>query len=824
MVSTAPRTEIGSVDSLPGWGAFSTVEADFTEPVAWTGLQRVATINRMRVDAQVDALCSSVVMPVMRMKWELNPNGARDEIVAQISTDLGIPIRGSSEGSKRSRRRFKHRDHLEHALLALWYGHMFFEQVPDTENFDLATDGWRLRKLAPRMPGSIETIHTARDGGLAGISQVGWRGSVLPTVRRGLSLITTNEPQIPVGSLAAYIWKREGANWAGRSMLRPLYRDWILKDRALRVDSVKNERFGMGIPTATAPPGGDPAQYAKLAEAVRSSEFGGVGLAAGATVGIQGVTGTLPDVMASIRYYDESMAKSFMAMVVQLGQTQTGSRALGETFADFFQMLVEAVANWYRDTTNEHVIEDLVDWNFGEDEQAPLLEWSYPEGEQMLAITELVSMVQYGVLTMDRETEQAIRKRTRLPLLPEADTAPQADTVATSPFASVGLPALVQSSIISADEAREILGITGPAPTPSQVQAFLASKGLSPRQIEDATHKALAASRQTVRDLPPFGHRQPNKFELAAGTNFDVLQQNWEGATQDLVADWRSQVQTDQIKELVAQVKAAVDANDLVALTNLQASTGGVDLLTERLLQLAEDAIVGARAEALSQGVDIGTLNTKAAIEPLVTQRAEATANLLSRGISESASRFASNLGAGLASDEVAASVREHLEGLTDAYLNDMLGGAMTQAQNTGRKAVIAERPSTIYASELLDGNTCSRCAEVDGREYATLVDAEADYPTGGNKSCLGGPRCRGTLVAVYTEGDAAPPTPPAVPDNGRQDHRAYLGRGGLMAEQKRSKDGERYAWDPEDIVMLEPAPVNASGSQLPEDSRVADE
>jgi hypothetical protein len=31
-------------------------------------------------------------------------------------------------------------------------------------------------------------------------------------------------------------------------MLRPLYKYWLLKDRMLRIDAIKNERFGAGIP------------------------------------------------------------------------------------------------------------------------------------------------------------------------------------------------------------------------------------------------------------------------------------------------------------------------------------------------------------------------------------------------------------------------------------------------------------------------------------------------------------------------------------------------------------------------------------------------
>lgn len=58
--------------------------------------------------------------------------------------------------------------------------------------------------------------------------------------------------------------------------------------------------------------------------------------------------------------------------------------------------------------------------------------------------------------------------------------------------------------------------------------------------------------------------------------------------------------------------------------------------------------------------------------------------------------------------------------------------------------------PSYYYASELLDGRGCSRCAAVDQREYLTLQEALADYGSGVYRACEGAFRCRGVLVRVF--------------------------------------------------------------------------
>jgi hypothetical protein len=233
------------------------------------------------------------------------------------------------------------------------------------------------------------------------------------------------------------------------------------------------------------------------------------------------------------------------------------------------------------------------------------------------------------------------------------------------------------------------------------------------------------------------------------------MQAAWEKQAEDLVTAWGS-VQAEQVDALVDAVAAAVEAGDEVALATLSAPVMGEDLILAHMTDMAGTAITAAQAEAAAQGVTVANIAVEDLAE-LLAARANAMAALMARSIADSASRHALlRYGTSLDPAVVSAGVRAHLEELTNAFLNDSLGGALTQAQNAGRRLVMtsADGDVSIYSSELLDTNTCEACAAVDGTQYTSQTEADADYPTGGYADCFGGPRSRGTLVAVYGEGE----------------------------------------------------------------------
>lgn len=100
-----------------------------------------------------------------------------------------------------------------------------------------------------------------------------------------------------------------------------------------------------------------------------------------------------------------------------------------------------------------------------------------------------------------------------------------------------------------------------------------------------------------------------------------------------------------------------------------------------------------------------------------------------------------------------ASEVKEVLADTRTAGAEDIARQGVLAAHGTGRNQVAeVMEPAEIWASEIMDGETCERCAKVDGRQYESLADARRDYPSAGYRDCLGGARCRGTLVFLYDE------------------------------------------------------------------------
>jgi hypothetical protein len=144
----------------------------------------------------------------------------------------------------------------------------------------------------------------------------------------------------------------------------------------------------------------------------------------------------------------------------------------------------------------------------------------------------------------------------------------------------------------------------------------------------------------------------------------------------------------------------------------------GTETLTGAMVDMFDTAAGRMVNEAAAQGVAVDLpAGENATIAPIAT----AVSALLSTSLANAAGREALRLYTPESDgSSVAASVDDHLATLSNAYLRDNLGGALTRAQNLGRLAALQGAPTaTYYASEHLDNATCPPCRAIDGHRFA---------------------------------------------------------------------------------------------------------
>jgi hypothetical protein len=652
------------------------------------------TYERMLTDSQVWGLYSAMALPAEAYTWWLDPNGNDEGRAAELAEDLGVPMvtdpadledEGAIERTSLPDE-FDFGDLLHEALLAPVFGCYFFEWV-----FDLVAARYRLRELAPLHPKTIGTIQSRRDGSLEWIQQTGGAGAGFVVL--GGTIFAEGPPRIRAESVVPFVyWPDASRRWIGRSLLRPLYRNWLCKDVLIRVDVTNHERAG-GVPwigTDERYAGQDLSDLGRLAAEFRVDEEGGAALPPGAVLNLAKVPGS--DTIGSIRYHDESMAFVWGQMVRQLGATAHGSRALGDTFNTHEVLARRATAEWARKTLNRWVCARWWRWNTGE-RNAPVLRFTPP--------------------TLEAEVEQPARPQPQPePPVPEEGGGPP-PTAATA----------------------------RPSPRPVVVRAAAGDEG--------AFSRATVPNRQLRRQ--PYEHEITAAVDFAA---LDVTYTDAADALDALfLQEWLPE-QLDAIEEAITTTRRGTARVRITAadMARVRAPAIGADAMADLLYDVAARGAQEALAELRVQGLTLEAPD-ETTLRRLVTDHAAAVAQQTADGLSLAASRRAVQLaGAGSTPAELAGDVRSYVQGLEHSWERDQLGGAAQQAMNAGRLHIFerVDAPAAeVYASELLDSATCDPCRAVDGRRYVDVNEARSDYPSGGFRECRGGPRCRGTVVVV---------------------------------------------------------------------------
>ena len=473
--------------------------------------QSVVTFGRMRHDPQIKGVLGAFLYPLLRANWALDPAGCRDEVVQHCADDLGLPIPGKDPKPTGARRRgVIWRRHLKQLLTYQVYGYSVFERRYrfDEKNADLL----RLDNLGQRMPWTLATIDLNRDATVKQITQ------------------STQHDPIPANRLVWYVSDQEGANWAGISPLRACYSAWLLKHETWRIHATSIRRFGMGVPSVKAPPGATREQVLQaqqLASSIRAGERSGAGLPNGFEFELKGLVGSVPDPTAFIKYLDSQIAKQALAGLMDLGQSEHGSRALGETFLDLFMLCLKSLADEVSLIATSGwpempgIVTDLVDMNWGEDEPAPQIVCTDLGADYEVTEDAINRLVQFGAIEPDPALEAWLRKRWGLP--EREKEAPTEIPPPVSPAGPEPLPAnenLPAPALTEGEPAEKPAPAKTPARTPAKPAAAAAKtllrRALSP--VEAAGFDPRSSTRSGRTPAPRSSRRIRHRLSAPSAT------------------------------------------------------------------------------------------------------------------------------------------------------------------------------------------------------------------------------------------------------------------------------------------------------------------
>jgi len=359
-----------------------------------------------RTDAQVKATALAIMLPILAAEWDIQP-ASQDEADKKISDFVRENFFENPN--------FTWNSLLRQILKYPIYGFYCFEKIPMIKNGKVY-----YRKIEARLPKTIQKWNADKEtGNLASVQQ--W-------VYNGTNYV---DPVIPAEYLLLFVNDQEGQNWRGTSFLRSAYRNFFIKEKLLKIDAIKHERFGVGLPVIELPeaPQQDDEERAKtIGETFRAHENAYMVVPHGFKVSSFEVSGKSNiDVTRSIQMHNEEISSNILSQFMDLGKTSSGSRALGGTLRDMFLLSLQSFAQNIEDEINEgsegrQCIKQLVDWNFSGVKKYPKLRASKIANIDFGQVSaSLSALAGAQLISPDDELERWIRKTFDLPEVSEED-------------------------------------------------------------------------------------------------------------------------------------------------------------------------------------------------------------------------------------------------------------------------------------------------------------------------------------------------------------------------------------------------------------------
>jgi hypothetical protein len=378
----------------------------------WTN--RINTYQRMGNDAKIAAGLRANIFPIISAsKWSAvgGDDEPREHVAANLLRQGNPALWCETTWIQR----------LYESLLALQYGVSLFGKV---KSVDRETGLIYYRQLTYLHPRSL--------GGPRGPWEYDESGTRLVAIHRAYKKPDGSQvmdERIPIEDVFPVVWGMAGENWEGVPLIRSLYRAWVEKDLAQKIQMIDLQNRGVGVPKAKMGPNDGPKDATTLFNIAKdlrggSKERAAILLSHEQEIEYLTSTGEVLDATPIISAKNNEFAAGQGTDFQQQGQTATGSRATGSVLMVSYMQEIEATRRIIEDQINwgagatRGLVEEIVEDNFGPQEEYPRIEGTcVSPTEQLDRVPNIVDAIQKGGLIHDVEVENHVRKAMGIPPL-----------------------------------------------------------------------------------------------------------------------------------------------------------------------------------------------------------------------------------------------------------------------------------------------------------------------------------------------------------------------------------------------------------------------
>lgn len=204
------------------------------------------------------------------------------------------------------------------------------------------------------------------------ISDVGDLESLLQHTYNGR---TFKQIDIPAEKVILWTYDKQGDDFWGVPPARHCYKAWKFKTQIERLNILHMDKFGVGTPVVEAGEGWTQVERDQIRDYIASWRAGGSSYILhpfGGKISIVTDKGeSTGAALEWIKHYNLQVAKTYLTQGTELGSTETGARALGETFFEQLGGIVQADCEALASLINNQLIVPLVRWNFGPQDVYP---------------------------------------------------------------------------------------------------------------------------------------------------------------------------------------------------------------------------------------------------------------------------------------------------------------------------------------------------------------------------------------------------------------------------------------------------------------------